>query len=113
MGFSMMTHVTVTEDPVFLAEPLVKSEEFSYNADPNAFNPFWPCEYIEEGERARGEVPSYFPGENPWMAEYAATHDLPQEATLGGAGTTYPEHRTRLQQLPKAVLPAQPANSRD
>jgi hypothetical protein len=39
------------------------------------------------------------------MAEYAAKHNLPQEATLGGAQTTYPEYRTRLKELPKAVLP--------
>jgi hypothetical protein len=101
---NMLTHISVTDDPVYLAEPLVKSEEFVLNEDPNTFNPFWPCEYIEEGERPRGEVPSYLPGENPWMSEYAATHNLPQEATLGGAETIYPEYRTRLKQLPKAVV---------
>jgi hypothetical protein len=100
----LMTHITVTEDPVFLAEPLVKSEEFVYVANPNTFNPFWPCEYVEEGERSHDDVPSYFPGENPWMAEYAASHNLPQEATLGGPETTYPEYRTRLSELPVAVF---------
>ena len=100
----LITHISIADDPIFLAEPLVKSEEFSYNPNPNTFNPFWPCEYIEEGERPRGEVPHYLPGENPWMSEYAATHDLPLEATLGGAETTYPEYRTRLKQLPKAVF---------
>ena len=64
---NMLTHVSVTDDPVYLAEPLVKSEEFALNDDPGAFNPFWPCEYIEEGERPRGEVPSYLPGDNPWI----------------------------------------------
>ena len=103
---NMMTHISVTDDPVYLAEPLVKSEEYILNPDPNNFNPFWPCEYIEEGERDSHAVPHYLPGENPWMAEYAATHDLPQEATLGGAETIYPEYRTRLKQLPKAVYPA-------
>jgi len=101
----MLTHISVADDPVFLAEPLVKSEEFALVADPNSFNPFWPCEYVEEGERAKGEVPSYLPGENPWLLEYAATHDLPLEATLGGAQTIYPEYRARLKQLPKAVMP--------
>ena len=48
-------------------------------------------------------MPSYFPGENAYMAEYAATHNLPQEATLGGAETIYPEYRTRLKTLPKAA----------
>ena len=100
----ILTHISVVEDPIFLEEPLIKSEEFVLNPDPSAFVPFWPCESIEEGEHKRGEVPHYLPGENPWMAEYAATHDLPQEATLGGSATIYPEYRTRLKQLPKAVF---------
>lgn len=103
----LLTHITVTEDPIFLSEPLVKSEEF-IPADPTAFVPFWACEYVEEGERRGANVPSYLPGENPWMAEYAATHDLPQEATLGGPETMYPEYRNRLKTLPKAVFPTKP-----
>jgi hypothetical protein len=101
---NLLTHITVTDDPVFLGEPLVKSEEFAYVSDPSTFNPFWPCQPVEEGERARGEVPSFMPGQNPWIAEYAATHDLPQEATLGGPETIYPEYRSRLKELPKAVF---------
>lgn len=98
-----LEHISVVDDPVFLTEPLVRSQEFIPAV--NEFNPFWACEYIEEGEYRRGEVPSYFPGQNPWMAEYAATHNLPQEATLGGAETMYPEYRMQLKQLPKAVFP--------
>jgi hypothetical protein len=101
---NMLTHISVVEDPVYLAEPLVKSQEFALNPDPNTFNPFWPCDYVEEGEHPRGQVPSYLPGENPWVSEYAASHDLPQEATLGGPETTYPEFRIRLKELPKAVF---------
>ena len=103
---NMLTHINAIDDPIFLEEPVVKSQEFDLNPDPNAFNPFWPCEYIEEGENPRGFVPSYFHGENPWIAEYAATHDLPLEAALGGAATIYPEYRARLKTLPKAVHPA-------
>jgi hypothetical protein len=98
----MLMHISVTEDPVYLAEPLVKSEDFALNPDPSTFNPFWPCEYVEEGERAHGVVPSYMPGENPWASEYAATHDLPLEATMGGPETMYPEYRIRLRELPVA-----------
>ncbi len=100
---NVWTHISVTEDPNFLSEPLIKSEDFTLNASPN-FNPFWPCEYIDEGEKARGEVPHYLPGENPWVAEYAATHLLPQEVTLGGASQMYPEYRARLKTLPVAVF---------
>jgi hypothetical protein len=100
-----MTHVSVTEDPIYLEEPLIKSEDFTLSANPNTFTPFWPCEAIEEGERVPGAVPSYMPGENPWVAEYAATHNLPQEATLGGAATMYPEFRQRMKTLPVAKMP--------
>ena len=101
-----MTHISVAEDPIFLAEPLVRSQEFIPIPDVSTFVPFWRCEYIEEGEHRKGAVPSYLPGEHPWIAEYAATHDLPQEATLGGAETTYPEYRAKLKQLPKAAFPS-------
>jgi hypothetical protein len=99
----LMTHISVVDDPIFLAEPLIKSEEFNLVPNPNNFVPFWPCEYIEEGERARGDVPSYFAGENPYVPEYAATHNLPQEVTLGGPETMYPEFKERMKTLPKAV----------
>lgn len=99
----LLTHITIANDPIFLEEPLIKSEEF-IPADPTAFLPFWPCEYIEEGEVQPGFVPSYLQGQNSWKTEYAATHDLPQEATLGGAETIYPEYREKLKRLPKAVF---------
>ena len=100
---SVWTHISVTDDPNYLAEPLIKSEDLNLNAGTN-FNPFWNCEFVEEGEHNRGAVPSYMPGENPWMAEYAAQHNLPQEVTLGGAATMYPEYRTRMKTLPVAVF---------
>jgi hypothetical protein len=100
---NVWTHISVTEDENYLLEPLIKSEDLTLNPSPN-FNPFWPCEYIEEGERPRGEVPHYLPGENPWVAEYAATHNLPQEVTLGGPEQMYPEYRQRMKKLPVAVF---------
>ena len=100
---NIWTHISITEDPNFLTEPLIKSDDLTLNASPN-FNPFWNCEYIEEGEQTRGAVPSYFAGENPWVAEYAAQHNLPQEVTLGGAATMYPEFRARMKALPVAVF---------
>src|SRR5262245_37301319 len=101
---NVWSHISVTEDPNYLAEPLIKSEDFNLNPNPNTFTPFWPCEYVEEGERPRGQVPSYLPGENPWVAEYAAKHNLPQEVTLGGPATMYPEYRERMKTLPVAVF---------
>ena len=101
---NIWTHISVSEDANYLAEPLIKSEDFTLNPNPSTFNPFWTCEYIEEGEQVPGRVPSYFAGENPWVAEYAAQHNLPQEVTLGGPETMYPEYRTRMKTLPVAVF---------
>ena len=100
-----LVHISVTEDPVYLEEPLIKTEDFNLNPNPNNFTPFWPCEYIEEGQWERGTVPHYLQGENPYVSEYAATHDLPQEATLGGAATMYPEFQRTMEALPIAVYP--------
>jgi len=102
---NVLTHISVTEDPVYLEEPLIKSEDFTLNSNPGNFTPFWPCEYIEEGQFARGYVPHFLPGEHPYTAEYAATHDLPQDVTLGGAHTMYPEYIGRMKTLPVAVYP--------
>jgi len=99
----LLTHISVTEDPIYLEEPLIKSEEFNLVPNPNNFTAFWPCEAIEEGEHPRGQVPHFLPGENPYVAEYAAIHNLPQAATLGGAETMYPEFIQKMKTLPKAV----------
>ena len=101
-----LTHISVVQDPIYLAEPLIKSENFNYIPGGGG-NWLWPCEYVEETERPRGVVPSFMPGENPWTAEYASQNGVPQEATLGGPETTYPEYRTRMKTLPKAVNPSQ------
>jgi hypothetical protein len=103
---SMLTHISIAEDPIFLAEPLIKSEEFNLVPDPNNFNPFYPCEPADEGEFERGTVPSYFAGENPYVSQYAAEHNLPQAVTLGGAETMYPEYRQKVKGLPVAIYPA-------
>jgi hypothetical protein len=100
-----LSHISITEDPIFLAEPLIKSEDFNLIADPNDFNPFYPCEPADEGEFERGAVPSYFMGENPYVSQYAAEHKLPQAVTLGGPETMYPEYRDKVKRLPLAVYP--------
>jgi hypothetical protein len=96
-----LTHISVTDDPIYLEEPLIKSEDFT-PGNQNASR-FWPCEYIEETERPRGTVPSFMPGENPWLTDYAAQTNLPQEATLGGPATMYPEFRKKMKDMPKAT----------
>ena len=91
-----LTHVTVVTDPDYLAEPMIKSQDYVQN-DNTGGNWLWPCEYVEElPGQDRSRVQSFLPGENPFLREYATRHKVPLEAgVLGGAETMYPEYRKR------------------
>lgn len=107
-----LTHVSVVSDPIYLEEPLIKSEDYVLNASSNG-NWLWPCEYVDEAPgRQQGEVPSFMPGENPFMTEFAAKYGIPAQAVLGGAETMYPEYRQKLKGMPipaKVPVTAAPA----
>ena len=91
-----MTHMVVITDPVYLTEPLVKTQTFNLIVQEGQ-NWLYPCSYVEEvANRPRGTVPSYMPGENPFMTEYADQFHLPHDAVLGGAETMYPEYQLKM-----------------
>jgi hypothetical protein len=94
----LMTHVMMLFDPVYLTEPLVKSEEFM--RAPRELpqrNWLWVCEpVVEIADRPRGDVPAYMPGEHPFMNEFGTRHQLPEIAVRGGAATMYPEFEQTL-----------------
>jgi hypothetical protein len=100
-----LTHVTVVTDPVYLTEPLIKSQDFTHTASEEGIGTggittgwLYPCEYVEEIlGRSPDAVPSYMPGENPFVSEFAGRHKVPVAAAMGGAETTYPEYRKQLQ----------------
>jgi hypothetical protein len=100
-----LTHVTVVTDPVYLAEPLVKSQDFTLTISEAGIGTgglttgwLYPCEYVEEiPGRSPDAVPSYMPGENPFVSEFADRHKVPIAAAMGGAETMYPEYRKKLQ----------------
>ena len=97
-----MTHVSILTDPVYLTEPLIKTQDFQLNVQEGQ-NWLYPCEYVEEvSGRPRGAVPHYLPGENPFLHEYADRYFLPLEAALGGAETMYPEYQLQLKRLAAA-----------
>jgi hypothetical protein len=102
-----LSHVTIVTDPVYLTEPLIKSHEFVRSDNPAGggagigSNWLYPCEYVVEiADRPRGEVPSYPPGENPALNDFAKRHGIPLPAAMGGAETMYPEYRRRLGENP-------------
>jgi hypothetical protein len=85
----LLTHVMIVEDPVYLTEPIVKTNGFRLR--PNGVMEPYPCDPVIEVVRPEGYVPHYLPGENPFIREYAETYGLPFEAVMGGSQTALPE----------------------
>jgi hypothetical protein len=89
-----LTVVTVINDPVFLTEPLVRSD--NWFLDPGQAIGVFGCEYAPEVPRPAGTVPHHLPGTNQFLDEFSKWYGLPYEATRGGAETLYPEYRAKL-----------------
>ena len=102
---NIMTHLEQWTDPVYLTEPLIRSEDFVLNERPTG-NWLWPCEYVDEVvSRPHSDVPSYLPGKSPFAGDFAYRYGVPVEAANGGAETTYPEYQAKLRTLPKPSKP--------
>jgi hypothetical protein len=97
---SMFTHVSIVTDPVYLTEPLIKTQDFN-QVIPEGQNWVYPCSPVVEIERPRGAVPHYLPGQNPFLHEWADKFNIPLEAALGGAETMYPEYQVKLKAAKK------------
>ena len=87
-----LTVVVIVDDPIYLEEPLIQS--VSYELDTGSTLDLFPCTIIEEN--ATTVVPHFFPGENPYLSEFADEYGLPYEGTRGGAETLYPEYRSTI-----------------
>ena len=102
---NVLTHVYIIEDPFYLTEPLIKTNGFQLTTD-LTMQPY-PCESVVEVPREEGEVPHILPGQNSYWDDYARKHNLPVEATRGGAETALPEFMKRFRTTtPAAVRPA-------
>jgi len=95
---NILSQTTITDDPVYLTEPLVKTTDFVVS--PRPLTPqqlLYPCQSVVElADQARGAVPHYLPGQNPFLGEYRKQFSLPEAATRGGAETMYPEFASRV-----------------
>lgn len=103
----VLTVAVVQYDPVYLTEPLVRTANFMLA--PQQQMATWPCEPVDEVDRPESVVPSYMPGENPYLKEFAARYGVPYEATRGGAETMYPEYRKKLKTM--KLEPRPPKNA--
>jgi len=103
---NIMSHLQWWSDPVYLSEPLIRSEDFVLN-ERTGGNWLWPCEYVDEiVDRSHSTVPHYLPGKSPFEGDFAYRYGVPVDAAKGGAETTYPEYLAKLRTLPKPGKPA-------
>lgn len=89
-----LTWLTITYDPVYLTEPLIRSTE--YQLAPYQNIPPYPCTTVEEVDRPKGVVPHNLPGTNPWVTDFAARYHVPFEVVVAGAASMYPEVRATI-----------------
>jgi len=100
----LLTVMTITEDPIYLEEPMVNTGSYRLNPRGNvpATNPTcFPLTELPALE-VLGTVPHFLPGTNPDAETFAKRYGLPVEAAHGGAKTLYPEYRKTLRDLYKA-----------
>ena len=88
----VLTRISEIVDPVYLTEPLVKSEEFVLNTQGVPHRSWlFKCKPVVEVVRPEGAVPHYLPGKNPYLAEYRNRYKMPEAVARGGAALNYPQ----------------------
>jgi len=90
----ILTWLNIVYDPVYLTEPLVRSQE--YRLALNQQIPPYPCDVVEEVDRPKGVVPHTLPGTNTFVKEFADRIHVPEAVVRSGAETMYPEIRKKL-----------------
>ena len=110
-----LVHTSVITDPVYLAEPEVRTTDFfRQHRDHQSW--LFAC---DDGEqilgRAPDNVPNYLFGENPFVNEFGQKYRIPAAAYLGGPETAAPEMTARIATLGPAdgaakLRPAAAAN---
>jgi hypothetical protein len=101
---NMLTITDIIEDPVYLTRPHILSRTWQFDPSINVSPVADPCIPASEGRKDDGNIPSYLPGENPYVNEMTERYHIPVEAVMGGAETVYPEYRKTLKD--KYVAPA-------
>jgi hypothetical protein len=90
----VMVHLSIVDDPVYLEEPMVRSNNFR-RALGQHVGPAIPFETVDElGDRPIGGVPHWPVGTR--HTEFAERFGIPWEATRGGKDSLYPEYAATI-----------------
>ena len=104
--------VHVLNDPVYLAEPFIRSTNFSLSlaGNANAWGTCSPAQVVDElPDRRTGHVPHYLPGQTEHIDDFLKDTGVPAAGARGGAETTYPEYARTLQAQGGTVARSTPA----
>ena len=93
-----LTIVSIVKDPVYLTEPLVRTEHWYLNPG-YTLSPY-TCTPRDVVDKPPSWVPHHLPGTNEFLKEFPSNFGIPVEATRGGAETMYPEYIQKLGTLP-------------
>ena len=92
------TLVTDVKDPVYLTEPLIRTSNWIMGLGGRL--PSVYCIPSVEITHPKGYVAYHLRGQNAWLTEFASRHEIPVEATRGGAETMYPEYQEKMARMP-------------
>jgi cyclase len=102
---------TVLTDPVFLAEPFMRTTNFALSlaANANAWGSCGPQQTVDELPGAKlGYVPHHLPDDVAHVQEFVTKNAVPPIGARGGRDTLYPEFAQTLQEV--ARNPSDPRN---
>ena len=99
---NILTITLIIEDPAYLTEPYIREESWVAASNQNTNDAAARCQAPPEGGLIpAGSVPTFMPGKNETLHDYAIEYGLPLEAPLGGAETTYPEYIKKMKTMKK------------
>jgi cyclase len=107
-----LTNMTVTTDPVFLSEPIVRSNDYGQQpTDHQAW--LYACDDGEQIlDRASDYVPHYLFGKQPYVREFSTRYNVPFAASVIGASSMYPGLAARLREVTNPETLLAPATGR-
>jgi cyclase len=104
----VLTVVQIIYDPVYLAEPMIRSRDLVYQ--PTQQRGGYSCRPTIEvaAKHPAGWVPHHLPGANTFLDSATKRYGIPPLAARGGAETIYPDFLAKLKTPAAATVPAIP-----
>src|SRR4029077_10968404 len=91
-----LSYTSVITDPVYLAEPVVRTTDFARQPVDHGNWLFRGGDGEQITGRKPDQVPNYLFGQNPFVKEYVDKYKVPLLGVLGGEETMYPEFLAKL-----------------